>query len=73
MQIAVNIVLSACLIKEFRNTKQRERWLYISAFLPLLAFAGDVIGTWTGAWKGGEISQCVFAVLFAVTGYMIKK
>ena len=73
VQIAVNIVLSACLIKEFRNTKQRERWLYIGAFLPLLAFAGDVIGTWTGAWKGGEISQCVFAVLFAVTLLMVLK
>ena len=73
IQLVANVVLVACLIKEFITTKGTERWLYMSAVLPSLAFAGDVIGTWLGAWKGGVISTYVFAFLFAVSMVMVLK
>ena len=73
MQLMANIVFVACLIKELITINGKERWLYISVFLPLLAFAGDIVGTWLGAWQGGVISQYVFVVLFAVAMIMVLK
>ena len=71
IQLVVNVVLVACLIKEFITITGRERWLYISALLPLIAFVIDALGTWLGAWQGGVASQYVFAVLFAVAMVMV--
>ncbi len=73
VQSIANIVLFACLIKEFISTKKRERWFYIGVSLPLIAFAVDVVGTWKGAWKGGVISQYIFVALFAVAMVMVLK
>lgn len=73
IQIVANIALIVCLIKEFVTVSGRERWLYISAVLPLFAFAADVVGTWLGAWKGGVVSQYVFAALFAVAMVMVLR
>ena len=66
IQLVVNAVFAFCLIKEFITIAGRERWLYIIALLPLLAFAIDALSTRLGVWQGGIASQHVFAVLFAV-------
>lgn len=71
IQLVANIALAVCLIKEFISTNEKERWFYIGAFLPLLAFAGDVVATWTGAWEGGVVSKYVFIILFAVAIIMV--
>ena len=68
-----NVVLAICLVKEILNSKTNLKWLYIGAFLPLIAFATDVIGVGYGIWKGGIISQYVFTVLFAVAIVMVLK
>ena len=73
VQIVANVVLSACLIREFATISPKERWLYIGAFFPLIAFVADVIGTGIGIWAGGLISQYVFVVLFAVAMIMVLK
>ena len=73
IQLAVNIVLAACLIKEFISTDGKERWLCIVVYLPLLAFAGDVLATWIGIWEGGVISKYVFLILFGVAMLMVLK
>ena len=73
IQTLANIVLFACLVKEFVARKRTERWLYVGAALPLLAFVADVIGTWRGFWKGGLVSQYVFILLFAVAMIMALK
>ena len=73
MQIIANIVMSFCLIKEFINTKEKERWIYIGVLIPLISFFIDVLGTWVGAWRGGVVSQYVFVVLFAIALVMILK
>ncbi|MBR4872769.1 MAG: histidine kinase [Clostridia bacterium] len=73
VQVAANTVLAACLIKEFVTVRKKERWFCIGAFLPIVSFAADVVGTWIGAWNGGVVSQYVFVVLFAVTMVMILK
>ena len=73
VQIVANTVLAICLIKEFLASKTRVRWLYIGAFLPLVAFAVDVLGTKIAIWKGGVISQYVFIALFAVATVMVLK
>ena len=73
IQIIVNTVLLFCLVKEFISNKKGERWLYIAASLPLLAFDADVIGTAVGAWKGGVVSRYVFVALFAVAMVMVLK
>ena len=73
VQILANTVLLFCLIKEFIKIEKKERWLYISAALPLFAFAIDVLGTLFGTWKGGLVSQYVFVALFAVAMVMVLK
>ena len=73
VQIIVNIVLVGCLIKELNSTSEKERLIYIGAFLPLIAFVGDVFGTGLAVWKGGLISQYVFVVLFVVAMIMVLK
>lgn len=73
VQLIANVVLAVCLVREFFTTNTKARWLYIGAFLPLVAFTVDVIGTKLAAWKGGVISQYVFIVLFAVAAIMVLK
>ncbi|MBQ5793513.1 MAG: histidine kinase, partial [Clostridia bacterium] len=73
VQIVANAVLSVCLVKEFFSAQTRERWLYIGALLPLIAFVADVLGTHLAVWKGGVASQYVFAALFIVAAIMVLK
>ena len=73
VQIVVNAVLAICLIREFFATKTKSRWLYIGAFLPLIAFLVDVVGTKIAIWKGGVISQYVFIALFVAATVMVLK
>ena len=73
VQLIVNIVLTACLIKEFISINKKDRWIYIGTLLPLIAFAVDVFGTEIGVWHGGMVSRYVFIGLFAVSMIMILK
>ena len=73
VQTLVNVVLAVCLVKDFLTLKTRERWLYIGAFLPLIAFAADAVGVLMGFWKGGVVSQYVFIALFVVAMIMMFK
>ena len=72
-QLTVNLILIGCLIQESFHQKERSKWLYIGASLPLIAFAVDVIMTGTGAWKGGVMSEYVFIGLFAVTMVVVLR
>ena len=73
VQIVVNVVLAICLIIEFIAVSKNERWFYVVAFLPLIAFVIDVIGTYCAIWKGGMTSGYVFVALFAVAMIMVLK
>ena len=72
-QILANIILLGCLIREFLDTKGKERWLYIGSILPLISFDVDVIMSDLGVWKGGLSSQYVFAVFFIVAMVAVLK
>ena len=67
-QSVANVVLLACLIKEYMESGKKERWLYMGMALIVLAFEADVIATAVGAWQGGYISKYVFfvAAMFVV-------
>ena len=71
VQLVANAVLIGCLIRELRDRAAREKWLCIGAILPPVAFAADVLGTWSGIWQGGVVSQCVFSALFVVAMVMV--
>jgi hypothetical protein len=73
VQGIVNIVLSVCIIKEFSSMEKKERWLCAGIFLPLTAFAVDIVGIWRGAWHGALCSQFVFIALFAVAMFMVLR
>lgn len=73
LQLVANAVLMECLIKEFVISKTKIKWLYIGSFLPMLAFAADVVGTWIGIWQGGLISQYVFIALVAIAMVMVLR
>ena len=73
VQLIANVVLAVCLVKEFINSKTNLKWLYIGAFLPIIAFVVDVFGVGFGIWKSGRISQYVFAALFAIAIVMVLK
>ena len=65
--------LGFCLLREFFTSREKGRWLYIAALLPLGAFCIDVLGTRFVLWKGGAGSIYVFGGLFAVAAIMILK
>ena len=73
LQIITGAVFTVCLIKEFFISKAKIRWVYIGALLPLISFAVDVLGTYLGTWRGGEISQHIFIALFVVAMVMVLK
>jgi sensor histidine kinase YesM len=66
VQCLANIVLMVCLVKEFIKANNKEKFIYVCAFFPLLAFDIDLIATLFGAWQVGLISQFAFVLLFAV-------
>ena len=73
-QTVANVLFTACLIKEaVAATEKKERWLCVSATLPMVSFFVDVFGTWSGFWKGGLVSRYVFIALFAVATVMVLK
>ena len=73
VQIIANVVISACLVKEFITIKGNGRWVYIGVLFPLFSFAVDVVATWLGAWEGGIVSQYVFTALLVVAIIMVLK
>ena len=66
IQSIANLVLIVCLIKELIHAKDKKRWIYIGAFLPLIMISVDAIATIIGRWEGGITSQYVFIILFMV-------
>jgi sensor histidine kinase YesM len=66
-------VLLICLVKEFMTSKTKFKWFYIGIFLHLAAFDADVIGVWSGRWKGCIVSQGVFSALFVIAIVMVLK
>ena len=73
VQLAANIALVVCLVREFLISKTQIKWIYVGALLPLIAFAVDAIGTCLGFWNGGVVSKYVFAALFVVAIIMVLK
>ena len=73
VQLAANAVLAICLVREFIVSSTKLKWLYLGSFLPLIAFAVDVLGTYLGTWKGGLVSQYVFSILFTVAVVMVLR
>ena len=67
------VVLLGCLIKEYRASSKKERWLHMGMALLVLAFEADAVATATGLWEGGVISQYVFFVLFIATLFVVLR
>ena len=72
-QSLVNLLLFLCLIKEWITAKRNTRWIYVGMALLLAAFEVDAVSTACGAWKGGLISQYIFAALLAVVLFVILR
>ena len=66
VQSVANAALIESLIQEIICAKGKDKFVYIGAFLPLLAFSIDAIATGLGAWQGGLVSACAFIILFIV-------
>ena len=66
MQNVANVVLIALLIKELTCAKGKDKFVFIGAFLPLVAFGADTLATYLGSWEGGIASRFVFTILFIV-------
>ncbi len=73
LQAISNCILLACLVKEFFDSKIKERWLYLGFVFPLVSFAFDVVMNYFGVWKGGVVSIYVFIVFFAVAMVTVLK
>ena len=73
VQIIANVIFLVCVVKEFIESKTKERWLYAGVTLPLFAFVVDVVGVELGAWRGGVISQYVFVILFSIAMITVLK
>lgn len=64
IQNCVNILLTACLIKEIIHADKKEKWLYAGAIFPFAAFGADSIASLYGFWSGGIASAIVFILFF---------
>ena len=73
VQNVANVVLSVCILKEFRTFKTKMKWIYIGAILPLVAFAVDTFCVWRGALSVGVVSKYAFMILLAVATVMVLK
>ena len=73
VQGIANAVLFGCLIKEFRITTGKERWIYIGLLLPLISFGVDAVMTALGFWKGGLASTYVFVIFFIAAMVAVLK
>ena len=73
VQTLSNLALITCIVLEFIISKAKAKWSYIIAFLPLISFEVDIIGTRLSIWKGGLVSRYVFLILFAVAVIMVLK
>ncbi len=73
VQSVVNLILIICLVKEIMYANNKEKFILISAFLPLIAFGLDIIATWRGVWEGGIASQYVFVLLFIVASIVLLR
>ena len=72
-QILANIILLACLIREFFVAKGKERLIYICSTLPLVSFVIDVVMIDLGIWNTGVVSKSIFIVFFVVAMVMVLK
>ena len=72
-QSVVNVVLFACLIKEFIASSKKERWVHMGMALLMIAFEADVIATAVGLWQGGYISKYVFFILFFAALFVVLR
>jgi hypothetical protein len=73
LQMIANVILSACLIKEFFVTKDKLRILYICSVLPLVSFGVDAVMIYFGIRNTGLVSKYVFIVFFAVAMVMVLR
>lgn len=72
-QIIAGAVLCVCLVKEFRSTKENERWYYFGSLLPLLSFGVDAVMVGYGFWKIGLASICIFLLLFVAAMIVVLR
>ena len=73
VQNVANLILLACLIKEFVGASGKEKAIYAVATLPLIAVAVDSVLTAFGTWGGGNASQIVFVILFIVAMVVVLR
>jgi hypothetical protein len=72
-QMLANIILLACLIREFFAAKGKARFIYICSILPLISFGVDAVMIDLGVWNNALSSKCVFIVFFVAAMVMVLK
>ena len=72
-QLIANLVIGVCLIFEIMSASKKERLIYIGSFLPLMAFAADIVSMHFGWWKSGFVSGCVFLGMLAAAMIMVLR
>ncbi len=73
VQVLVNVILCGCLIKEFVDNEGKDRWLYLGAVLPMLAFIADVVMIDLGVWRMALSSIITFIAFFVVATVLLLK
>ena len=73
LQNGINIVLSACLIKELIHADRKEKCIYAGAILPFVAFLADSISALFGVWDGAAVSEIVFIILFIIAMIVVLR
>jgi hypothetical protein len=72
-QMAANVILAGCMVREFWVEKGKERLIYLCSMLPLIAFGTDVIMIAAGVWNAGVSSECVFFAFFIGAMVMVLR
>ena len=72
-QTVLSLVLIGCLVKEFIDKKDKQRWMYPIFALPFLTFIVDAIFIALGIFNAALASKYIFVILFAVAVILVLK
>ena len=73
LQSVICLAMIVLLVLRFAKSNKNEKMLCALGIIPLLAFIADVLGTGFGLWQGGQISEIVFILIFAVAVVLLLK
>ena len=73
LQSMICLIMIVLLALHFLKSNKNEKTLSILASFPMIAFILDSLGTGLDIWQGGDVSEIVFILMFAIALILLLK